>query len=507
MTFSPNDFIDFVGVPFTVKDSRFLVANHGNELAIYYVRYEIPLAECVVHVLPFEKNHRLQVHYGVLQTELWKLSILDEEVRLWDTARGERIVFVGDDSEPSRLTDDEFLQAAESKMEDWMNLMPAVLPSRHSMAAQCWWVLGVNQIPLQLHSGKRVTAAVPSKIGYVGLWQWDTYFIAIGLRHGAPEIALEQLDIAFSPRPDGQLPDVIHESGTLSSSADLPPADLQALREKGRCDTDTVVPLTKPPLSAWAAKKVLENCDPHVAKVTWDRWTPILRASHQWWLRRGLQESPRYEHAYSSGLDDSPVFDGGGSVTSPDLIAYLLHQQRILFGDAESPELMFLLQQLQSLWDSSAQTFLAHDQDGTTIPSRTILSLLATFSGDISGLKFERLKRDVVNPHRFGSNFPLPTVSQDDPEFSPDEMWRGPTWINTNYLVAEGIERCGSSDLAAQLRADTLAAIEAAGGPVEYLNCRSGIKATGATTCFGWSAALYLDLAVLEAQTNSRGQG
>ncbi|WP_413926318.1 MGH1-like glycoside hydrolase domain-containing protein, partial [Mycobacterium tuberculosis] len=62
---------------------------------------------------------------------------------------------------------------------------------------------------------------MPSKIGYVGLWQWDAYFIAVGVRHGDPELAREQLDLAFRfASADGQLPDVVHERGVLATSDD-----------------------------------------------------------------------------------------------------------------------------------------------------------------------------------------------------------------------------------------------------------------------------------------------
>ena len=59
------------------------------------------------------------------------------------------------------------------------------------MTAFCWWVLGANIV--ELPALGRARAVVPSKIGYVGLWQWDAYFIAVGLRHGDPELAREQL--------------------------------------------------------------------------------------------------------------------------------------------------------------------------------------------------------------------------------------------------------------------------------------------------------------------------
>ena len=35
-------------------------------------------------------------------------------------------------------------------------------------------------------------------------------------------------------------------------------------------------------------------------------------------------------------------------------------------------------------------------------------------------------------------------------------MWRGPVWINYNYMIAEGLENYGECNLAEKLRLDTV---------------------------------------------------
>ena len=64
-------------------------------------------------------------------------------------------------------------------------------------------------------------------------------------------------------------------------------------------------------------------------------------------------------------------------------------------------------------------------------------------------------------------------------------------WVNTNWLVIEGLRRYGYHDLAATLREQTLALVAAAGFR-EYFDPRSG-EGYG-TGGFSWSAALTLDL-------------
>ncbi|MBO9627464.1 MAG: hypothetical protein J7484_13975, partial [Microbacterium sp.] len=219
------------------------------------------------------------------------------------------------------------LAATASVWDEWFAKCPIVRDDLQEMTAFCWWVLGANIVELPSLGDAR--AIVPSKIGYVGLWQWDAYFIAVGLRHGDPELAREQLSIAFRfPQPDGQLPDVVHELGVLATSDDLPESDRANLRRAGSqiADPSAPVPLTKPPLAAWALRKVLDAADdPDFARAQ----LPRVIASQDWWFAGSDLDHdgmPEYGHPYSSGLDDSPVFDGPLPTAAPDLGAYLVRQ-------------------------------------------------------------------------------------------------------------------------------------------------------------------------------------
>lgn len=514
---SPLPFVDLWDVPFTVSGSRFLLRDVDGELGIYYVRYEVPLADCLIATLPKQNiEDGLQVGLGGVRCRDWSAMILGDEVRIQSTAvapsfddevaeRGCEVVrrnggwvIRSSHTAASVLSDADFVAAANRVMEQWMDRCPQVLPQREEMARQCWWVLGGNIVDLTMPNGETARGVVPSKVGYVGVWQWDAYFIALGLRHGDPALAAEQIDIAFTPAPDGQLPDVVHEAGILASSEDLPASDIKTLHAKSKTDTDLVVPLTKPPLAAWAARRVLDYLDEDEAATLWRRWKPIVLASQEWWLRYGAGEPPRYEHPYSSGLDDSPVFDAGGAVVSPDLLAYLIVQQELLDDSVSSRAGTEIRKQLEDLWDERFQTYLPQHLDRKPITHYTVLSLLALFAGRLPQQHLDQIVGALKDPGRFASEWPLPTVAMSDPQFDPEEMWRGPTWVNTTYLVAEGLELCGLPDLAKNLRSKTLNGVEQAGGPVEHWNPLTGMRARTATVSFGWSAALYVDLAVRE---------
>ena len=389
----------------------------------------------------------------------------------------------------------------------WFAKCPIVRDDLQEMAAFCWWVLGANIVELPSLGDAR--AIVPSKIGYVGLWQWDAYFIAVGLRHGDPELAREQLDIAFRfPQPDGQLPDVVHELGVLATSDDLPESDRANLRRAGSqiADPSAPVPLTKPPLAAWALRKVLEVEDaPEYARTQLGR---IVRSQDWWFAGSDLDHDgmPEYGHPYSSGLDDSPIFDGPLPTAAPDLGAYLVRQDLELAALLERYEpdvdvsrfhrrAATTQELLLRMWDQGRERFLAFG-GGEPQLSDTVVGLMPLLTGTLPRPIAESLRAAVDDPERFALEWGLPTVAASDPDFSDERMWRGPVWVNTSMLVAEGLESSGYPERARELREQTVALVIHGGGPHEYFNPHTGFKAERATTAFGWSAALFIDLAM-----------
>jgi glycogen debranching enzyme len=85
----------------------------------------------------------------------------------------------------------------------------------------------------------------------------------------------------------------------------------------------------------------------------------------------------------------------------------------------------------------------------------------------------------------------VPTVPPAAPEFNPVRYWRGPVWINVNWLVRSGLSRYGQEMEAERIRTATLELI-AAGGMAEYFDPISG-AAHGAVP-FSWTAALCLEM-------------
>jgi glycogen debranching enzyme len=77
--------------------------------------------------------------------------------------------------------------------------------------------------------------------------------------------------------------------------------------------------------------------------------------------------------------------------------------------------------------------------------------------------------------------------------FSPVEYWRGPVWINIDWLLVQGLRRYGFDEQADELRR-TIVELVGDQGFFEYFEPDSG-KAHG-SHMFSWSAALFLDVAL-----------
>ena len=530
--------LDLASAPFTLPRSRVLVfrAEDGNGVRVHTSEYERRLSECRVldalivvdasgEARAVTDVHPARVTFGAAAATLTfadpstlslggepgsrvRLRRPDGSVEEHPLGDGLRLRIDADRTVTVEPGDHAAaIAATEAIWDDWFAKCPSVRGDLQEMTAFCWWVLGANIVELPSLGDAR--AIVPSKIGYVGLWQWDAYFIAVGLRHGDPELAREQLDIAFRfPQPDGQLPDVVHELGVLATSDDLPESDRANLRRAGSqiADPSAPVPLTKPPLAAWALRKVLEAEDaPDYARR---QLTRIVRSQDWWFAGSDLDHDgmPEYGHPYSSGLDDSPIFDGPLPTAAPDLGGYLVRQDVELADlltryepDADVSRLRERAESTQErllrMWDPDLGRFLAYG-GGEPQLSDTVVGLMPLLTGTLPAPIAEALRQAVDDPERFALPWGLPTVAASDPDFSDERMWRGPVWVNTSMLVAEGLEASGYPERARELREQTVALVIHGGGPHEYFNPHTGRKARTATTAFGWSAALFIDLAV-----------
>jgi neutral trehalase len=148
---------------------------------------------------------------------------------------------------------------------------------------------------------------------------------------------------------------------------------------------------------------------------------------------------------------------------------------------------------MEDLWDDGAGQYCSrHAVTGTRLPQPTIATFLPLWAGTASAERAARLIELLRNPHEYWPAFPVPSVPVEAPDFQESRYWKGPTWVNMNWAIVEGLERYGEPDLADDLRRRTLALVGRSGFS-EYFSPLTG-AGHGADE-FSWTAALIVDLA------------
>jgi glycogen debranching enzyme len=156
-----------------------------------------------------------------------------------------------------------------------------------------------------------------------------------------------------------------------------------------------------------------------------------------------------------------------------------------------------LREALASRWDEKASAYRELDlHGGKSETTGTIGDLLPLYAGVPDEHRARRLFDEALwSPARFGPSPDAPwavtTVSKASGTFDPRRYWRGPVWINVNWLLLRGLARAGLAAEAEELRRMTLRLV-AASGFTEYYHPSTG-EPLGSRD-FSWSAALTLDL-------------
>ncbi|MCC6614159.1 MAG: hypothetical protein IT320_11825 [Anaerolineae bacterium] len=391
------------------------------------------------------------------------------------------------------------IEATRARWAAWFEAAPPVLDEYRQQYTYAWWVMGAGLLNSRYFFTRQ--AMTPSKIHYVGVWLWDQFFHAIAYRHVDARLAEDQIRIMLDhQREDGMLPDAVFDEGMITHLTFPVEADV-----------------TKPPLAAWAVLKLYDRSG-HLDFLQ-EVYQPLCRC-HAWWLeqRASVNGLCEYRHPFSSGLDDSPLWDDGMPVVAPDLNTYLCLQAESLARIADliglSEDAVHFRAQadqmaqrmLATLWSEADGAFMAQ-HDGKPVDVMTPFSLLPLWTGRLPEPVIERLIGHLTNPESFWTTWPLPTVAANDPKFDPQQMWRGPTWVNINYMFVEALERVGRAELARSLRRKTLDLIKLHDDIFEYYNPLTGDHPPKAAPIFGWTSAVYIDLAIQETAAARRDEG
>lgn len=147
---------------------------------------------------------------------------------------------------------------------------------------------------------------------------------------------------------------------------------------------------------------------------------------------------------------------------------------------------------LEQLWDPYANQYFSREfVSHRLLKVGSIGTLMPLYAGTITKERAGQLVKLLEDPHQFGATCPVPSVQLNSEWFDPIGYWQGPTWVNTNWLIIEGLRRYGFDDHAAALTETTLEMVERS-GCYEYFNPLDGSPAGAAD--FSWTAALAIDL-------------
>jgi glycogen debranching enzyme len=379
--------------------------------------------------------------------------------------------------------------AARERWERWFDLVPPVAEQYRPMYAYAWWVMANNLISPE----GRVTyeAMMPSKINYVGLWLWDSALHALAYRHVDPELARDQIRAMIAHQlSDGMMPDAVYDEGVVAE-----------------IDHPIRAEVTKPPILAWAILKLHET-DPDLDFLR-EVYVPLVRWN-AWWFSMNdddVDGLAQYNHPFSSGLDDSPLWDYGMPVEPPDLNTYLCVQMGSLAMIAEELGMdsegamwrrraaAIVERMIEDFWDEEAGVFRAlHNEE--PIPVITPFNLYPLWTGQLPAEIRDRLIDHLTNPEEFWGEYVIPAVARNDPDYDPTTMWRGPVWANINYFFVEALHQVGRQDLARTVRDKTLDLVMSHASIFEYYNAETGERPKEAADMFGWTAAVFIDLAI-----------
>lgn len=347
----------------------------------------------------------------------------------------------------------------------------------------------------------------PSPGRYPWQWYWDSCFAAIVWRRFEPARARAELEsLLAAQRPDGFIGHTIFWRSRVSLLRRL----FYNVADRDADQTESI----QPPLLAWAWRIAVgdPNEEPRIARqVEWLARNRDLEGDGLLWIvqpdESGLDASPKFEEVWGRrangrigfpllvrrnrrfGWDARRVRDAGGPVLCEPLVNTLWSLSLQALGrPSATPALV------DRLWDERRGLFLDEAQPGgLRIQTLTWASLAPLALPDLP----EEIGRRLVEEHllcerEFLTPVAPPSVAVGERGYEPGgdhgpirRYWRGPTWVNSAWLVWLGLRRLGYEAEAERLTSGVIGAA-AREGLREYYDPRNG-KGMGARD-FAWSA-------------------
>ena len=149
----------------------------------------------------------------------------------------------------------------------------------------------------------------------------------------------------------------------------------------------------------------------------------------------------------------------------------------------------------EKLWNDEHGIFDDYDlYNDEEIEVETASGFLPLYSGDATEEQAKRLYECLESasfcPMHQGNCFSIPNFNMEHEEFDAANYWRGPIWINMNWMLYQGLKRYGFEEKAMSVMMDIMELVRLYGFR-EYYDPYQGVG-YGANS-FSWTAALFID--------------
>jgi neutral trehalase len=149
------------------------------------------------------------------------------------------------------------------------------------------------------------------------------------------------------------------------------------------------------------------------------------------------------------------------------------------------------------LWDDDAGFYFDRDErDERLVPVYSVAGLLPLWDAVAPPERAKRLVEEhLTNPDTFWLDWPVATWAKTEPDYyqmrrDHECTWRGACWVPTNYMVFQGLRRCGFDDLAGTLAYRTCEMALREDALREFYNAETGVG-QGLSPFWGWSSLAF----------------
>ena len=385
---------------------------------------------------------------------------------------------------------------------------------------------------------------------YPAQWNWDSAFISLGYSYFNLKFSFKEIETLLSGQwDDGMLPHILFHKKDLSY---VPNYKAWNCGKKIASSGITQPPILASILKLIIERKKLKKKDiiklqPIILKIKkYHEWfikyrdpkgSGLVSILHPW--ESGYDNSPLWDRPMSKikisknliykrkdnqiiNPEQRPLkIDYDRYVSIKNQFKKMKYNPNLLFTKSNfnvvdvgfnsiflkaTKDLLFLLQQLNmkstelqeytklnekkliKLFNVKKMTFFNKDiKNNTLIETPSITNFFMLFA-DLENISINKSLIKNLKKHSM-NKFLFPSIKPNHKSFEEKRYWRGPVWINCNWIIYQGLLN-KDKKFAKIVKKNTIKLIEREKFH-EYYSCKTGVG-IGAKN-FSWSAALYLD--------------